>query len=147
MELILLKDIDRLGKRGDCVTVKDGYARNYLLPSGLARSNTPGNVKFVERLKVMEDARHEEELQEAKQLSGRLGSLSCTLRVKTGEGEKLFGAVTTQDIVGALQEEGISIDRKKIILEQPIKSLGVFQISVRLHPEVTAILKVWVVKE
>ena len=114
MELILLKDIDRLGKRGDCVTVKDGYARNYLLPSGLARSNTPGNVKFVERLKVMEAARHEEELQEAKQLSERLGSLSCTLRVKTGEGEKLFGAVTVQDIAGALQEEGISIDRKKL---------------------------------
>lgn len=147
MKLILVKDVEKLGKRGDVVTVKDGFARNFLLPAGLARPNTPGNVKFVERVRVFEETRQKEELEEARTLSGRLGSLSCTLRVKVGEEDKLFGAVTVQDIAAALSEEGIAIDRKKITLEQPIKSLGLFQIPVRLHPEVTATLKVWVVKE
>ena len=147
MELILLKDVEKLGKRGDLVHVKDGYARNFLLPTGLARPNTPGNVRFVEKIKELERAQLEEELKQAKTLSERLTSISCTLRVKVGEEDKLFGAVTAQDIAACLQEEGVSIDRKKIVLEQPIKSLGIFQIPVRLHPEVTATLKVWVVKE
>ena len=111
------------------------------------RANTPGNVKFVEKIKELEKTRLEEELKQAKTLSERLVSISCTLRVKVGEEDKLFGAVTAQDIAATLHEEGISIDRKKIVLEQPIKSLGIFQIPVRLHPEVTATLKVWVVKE
>ena len=147
MQLILMKDVDKLGKRGDLMTVKDGYARNFLFPMGLARPNTPGNVRFVERLKELEKTRVQEELDEARQLSSRLSSMSCTLRAKVGEGEKLYGAMTAQDIAAALQKEGISVDRKKIVLEQPIKSLGIFQIPVRLHPEITASLKVWVVKE
>jgi len=147
MELILLKDVTTLGKRGDLVTVKDGYARNYLLPGGLAKPNTPGNLKLVERLKALEASRAEEERNVAKDLEKRLGSVSCTVRMKAGEDDKLFGAVTAQDIVTALKLEGITLDRKKIILEQPIKSLGVFQTPVRLHPDVTATLKVWVVKE
>ena len=147
MKLILLKDVDKLGKRGDIVTVKDGYARNFLLPTGLARPNTPGNVKFVEKIKELEKTRIQEELEQARQLAERLGSFSCTLRAKVGEGEKLYGAITAQDIAAALQEGGISIDRKKITLEQPIKSLGIFQVPVRLHPDVATTLKVWVVKE
>jgi len=147
MELILLKDVEKLGKRGDLVHVKDGYGRNFLLPAGLARPNTPGNVRFVEKIKELEKTRLEEELKQAKALSERLASISCTLRVNVGEENKLFGAVTVQDIAAALQEEGILIDRKKIVLEQPIKSLGIFQVPVRIHPEVTATLKVWVVKE
>ena len=147
MELILTQDVAKLGRRGDVVTVKDGYARNFLLPGGLAKPNTPGNQKYVERLKTMEVSRLAEELEEAKRLAERLSSFSCTLRVKVGEGEKLFGSVTAQDIAAALQEEGIAIDRKKLHLEQPIRTLGVFQLPVRLHPEVTANLKVWIVKE
>lgn len=147
MELILLKDVDKLGKRGEVVTVKDGYARNFLLPSGVARPNTPGNVQFVEALKAREAARLEEELQAAKALSEKLASFSLTIRVQVGEGEKLYGSVTAQDIANALQEDGISVDRKKILLEQPIKSLGVFQVPLRIHPEVGTLLKVWVVKE
>lgn len=147
MELILLKDVDKLGKRGDRVIVKDGYARNFLLPAGLARPHTPGNVKFVERLQALEKAREADELAQAKTLAERLVSLSCTLRVKVGEEDRLFGSVTALDVANALKEEGISVDRKRITLEQPIKSLGIFQIPVRLHPEVTATLKVWVVKE
>ncbi|MFH1857389.1 MAG: 50S ribosomal protein L9, partial [Candidatus Omnitrophota bacterium] len=137
MELILLENVARLGSRGDVVHVKDGYARNYLLPAGLAQLNTPGALKKVEKLKVQEEASRQEELREAKVLAERLTSLSCTLRVKAGEEDKLYGSVTPQDIAAALQEEGVSIDRKKIILEEPIKSLGVFQIPIRLHPDVT----------
>ncbi len=147
MKLILLKDVEKLGKRGDVVTVKDGYARNFLLPAGLAGPNTPGNVRFVEKMKELEKARVQEELEQAKKLSERLTATSCTLRVKVGEEEKLFGAITVQDIAAALHAEGLSIDRKKILLEQPIKSLGIFQVPIRLHPEVSALLKVWVVKE
>lgn len=147
MKLILLKDVEKLGKRGDVVTVKDGYARNFLLPTGLARPNTPGNVRFVEKMKELEKARVQEELEQARKLSERLAATSCTLRAKVGEEEKLFGAITAQDIAAALSAEGLSIDRKKILLEQPIKSLGIFQVPIRLHPEVSALLKVWVVKE
>ncbi len=147
MKLILLKDVEKLGKRGDVVNVKDGYGRNFLLPAGAARPNTPGNLRFVEKLKELEKARVEEELERAKKLSERLTSFSCTIRAKVGEEEKLFGAVTAQDIAAALEAGGFSVDRKKIVLEQPIKSLGIFQIPVRLHPDVTATLKVWVVKE
>ena len=147
MELILIHDVDPLGKRGDLVRVKDGYARNFLLPRGLARPNTPGNVRFVEQVKASEQARVQQELEEAKTLANRLATVSCTLRVKVGEEERLFGSVTREDIAAALKEEKIVVDRKKIILDEPIKALGVFQIPVRLHSEVTATLKVWVVKE
>ena len=147
MQLILLKDVEKLGKRGDLVTVKDGYARNFLFPAGLARPNTPGNVRFVEKIKELEKARLQGELEQAQKLAERISSISCTLRAKVGEGEKLFGSITAQDIAVALGAEGISIDRKKIVLEQPIKSLGIFQIPIRLHPDVDTMLKVWVVKE
>ncbi len=147
MDVILVKDVEKLGKQGQLVAVKDGYARNYLLPAGLARPNTPGNLKLVERLKLQQEAQKKKELEQAKAVAGRLASISCTLRVKTGEEDKLYGAVTPQDIAAALQEEGVTIDRKRIELEQPIRTLGVYQIPVRLHPEVTAHLKLWVVKE
>ncbi|MBI4436325.1 MAG: 50S ribosomal protein L9 [Candidatus Omnitrophica bacterium] len=147
MEVILVHDVESLGKRGDLVRVKEGYARNFLLPRGLARPNTPGNIRFVEQVRASEQARLQQEWEEAKTLANRLAALSCTLRVKVGEADKLFGSVTSQDIAASLKEEKIVVDRKKIILEEPIRSLGVFQIPVRLHPEVTATLKVWVVKE
>lgn len=147
MKLVLVQDVASVGKRGDVVNVKDGFARNFLLPRGWARPNTPGNIRFVAKLKVSEEARLREELEEAKTLASRIGSISCTLRVKSGEEDKLFGSVTNQDIAAALKEDKILIDRKKILLDEPIKSLGVFQVPIRLHPEVNATLKVWVVKE
>ncbi len=147
MKLVLVQDVASVGKRGDVVNVKDGFARNFLLPRGWARPNTPGNIRFVAKLKVSEEARLREELEEAKTLASRIGSISCTLRVKSGEEDKIFGSVTSQDIAAALKEDKILIDRKKILLDEPIKSLGVFQVPIRLHPEVNATLKVWVVKE
>jgi len=147
MEVILLHEVEKLGKTGDSVTVKNGYARNFLIPRGLAAPKTPGSAKLAEEAKRREKSKQEKELKEAHTLASRLSSLSCTLRAKVGEGDKLFGAITSQDIADFFAGEGIPLDRKKILLEEPIHSLGVFQVPVRLHPEVTTTLKVWVIKE
>ena len=147
MEVILVKEVEKLGKIGDVVTVKDGFARNFLIPRGLAKPKTAGTLRFAEQAKRREQAHLEKELQEAKALAARIVSLSITLRVNVGEGDKLFGAITSQDIAEAFVAEGVQLDRKKIVLEEPIHSLGVFQIPVKLHPEVTATVKIWVVKE
>ena len=147
MEIILIKEVVGLGKIGDRVNVKDGFARNFLIPSGFAQPKTAGALKAAEAAKRREKAHVEKELEEARALAKRLSTFSCTLRVKVGEGDKLFGAITSQDIAEAFSADGIALDRKKIILEEPIHSIGVFQVPVKLHPEVTATVKVWVVKE
>jgi len=147
MELILVKEVEGLGKIGDIVTVKDGFARNFLIPQGLASPKTSGTLKFAEQAKRREQMHLNKELEEAKALASRLSTFSCTLRVKVGEGDKLFGSVTSQHIAEAFANEGIEVDRKKILLEEPIHALGVFQVPMKLHPEVMATVKVWVVKE
>ena len=147
MELILIKEVEGLGKIGDRVTVKDGFARNFLIPRGLAQPRTVGALKTAEQAKRREQAHVEKELEEARALAKRLSTFSCTLRVKVGEGDKLFGAITSQDIAEAFAADGIQLDRKKILLEEPIRAIGVFQVPVKLHPEVTAAVKVWIVKE
>lgn len=147
MKVILTQTIDRLGKVGDIVVVKDGYARNYLFPKKAAKEATPGNMKALESLKkkqVLEDAN---KLQAANALVERLARLSITISAKAGEEEKLFGTVTTDMISKALEAEGISIDKKEIILDEPIKKLGVYQVGVKVHPELKANLRVWIVKE
>ena len=147
MEIILMREVEGLGKVGDLLTVKDGFARNFLIPRGLARPKTSSALKVAEQAKRREQAHVQRELEEAQALAKRLSSFSCTLRVKVGEGDKLFGAITSQDVAEAFAAEGIQLDRKKILLEEPIHALGVFQVPVKLHPEVTASIKVWVVKE
>lgn len=147
VKVILTKTIDRVGKIGDCVNVKDGYARNYLFPKDLAKEATPGNIKALESLKKKQAVEDENKLKEAKALSERIGSLSITISAKAGEEEKLFGTVTSEMISEALEAEHISIDKKDIILDEPIKKLGVYQVGVKLHTEVKTTLRVWVVKE
>ena len=147
MELILVKEVKGLGKIGDLVTVKDGFARNFLIPHGLAQPKSAGTLKAAEQAKRRQQAQVQKELEQAHSLAKRLSSFSCTLRVKVGEGDKLFGAITSQDIAEAFAAEGIPLDRKKILLEEPIHTIGVSQVPVKLHPEVTASVKVWVVKE
>lgn len=147
MKVILIQTVDRLGKIGDIVTVKDGYARNYLFPKNIAKEATPGNMKTLESLKKKQEAENENKLKEAKTMADKIASLSITIRAKAGEEEKLFGTVTTDMVSKALESEGISIDKKEIILDEPIKKLGVYQIGVKVHPEVKAALRVWVVKE
>jgi len=147
VKVILTQTIERLGKAGDCVNVKDGYARNFLFPKNMAKEATPGNIKALESLRKKQAALDENKLKEANALSDKISSLSITISAKAGEEEKLFGAVTAEMVSTALQGEQISIDKRDIVLPEPIKKLGVYQVGVKLHPEVKATLRVWVVKE
>lgn len=147
MKLILREDVENLGKIGDVVEVAGGYGRNYLLPRGLAVQASTKNLKEQEHQKKLIQARKEKQKKEAQEVAGSLESVSCTIARKTGEEEKLYGSVTSRDIEEALREEGVTIDRKRILLEEPIKKLGVYTVPVKLHADVTGNIKVWVVKE
>ena len=147
MRLILRTDVGELGKRGDVVKVAPGYGRNYLLPRGLAYPFTESNVHRVEKEKRTLQVHQARERQEAEELGRRIAQLSCTIVKKVGESDTLYGSVTNADVAEALQKEGYSMDKRKIVLEDPIKSLGIYSVPIRLHPEVTCELKVWVVKE
>lgn len=146
MEVILKEDIQSLGKAGDIVKVKDGYARNFLLPRGVAVVAEKGNVKELEHHKRAVAARQAKLKMQAEALAARLAGLSLTLSREAGEEDKLFGSVTNKDIAEALRRENIVIDRRHIALPNPIRQIGVFEVPVHLHSEVTATLKVWVVK-
>ncbi len=146
-ELILMKDVDGLGVEGKIVKVSDGYARNYLLPKKLAVPVTQAALKQMEKNRIEREERQRKELEAAKQLAEKIEKLSCTITVKVGEGEKIFGSVSTIDIQKNLKEQGIDIDKKKILLSSPIKELGIYPVKIRLHPEIEAVLKVWVVGE
>ncbi len=148
MELILTQLVKGLGKAGDRVKVKDGYARNYLIPGKLALQITPNNLEWFERLRKKEETRLKQEYEQAVELAKKLSESSCTVVVETGEGDRLFGAVTAKDIAETLEHRNsIVVDKRDIELEEPIKQLGVFQIPIRLHPQVKAQVKLWVVKK
>ena len=147
MDVILLERIKGLGVEGDVVTVADGYARNYLVPKSLAVNATKSNLKKVDEIKRKRQSKERKELEFAQHLAEKLEAVSCTIAVQVGEDDKLFGSVTSQDIAKVLKEEGIEGERRKIVLEEPIRALGVFPVDVKLHHEVTGVVKVWVVKE
>jgi len=146
MDVILLKDLEQLGKEGTVVHVKPGFARNYLLPRGLALPATPDHVRAVEERKRQAQRRLARVHQQAQELQQKLESRSLTMKLNLGEREVAFGSITVHDIVQALVQEGITVEKHAIALEEPIKALGIYEIPVRLHPEVTATLKLWVVK-
>jgi large subunit ribosomal protein L9 len=147
MQIVLKEDIDKLGRRGEIVKVADGYARNYLLPLGKALPATAGNLKVIEREKRRYVVRLTKEKEENQALASRIQALSLTLVRKVGESDVLYGSVTSGDVAESLSKEGIVVDKRRIQLPEPIKSLGIYTIPIRLHPEVTAEVKVWVVKE
>jgi large subunit ribosomal protein L9 len=147
VKLILREDVENLGKIGEIVEVAGGYGRNYLLPRGLAVKASTKNLKEQEHQKKLIQARMDRQKKDAQEIAGSLNSVSCTIARKTGEDEKLYGSVTSRDIEEALKEEGVSIDRKRILLEEPLKKLGVYTVPVKLHADVTGNIKVWVVKE
>ncbi|HPN72438.1 MAG TPA: 50S ribosomal protein L9 [Candidatus Omnitrophota bacterium] len=132
---------------GDEVTVKDGYARNFLFPRKEAIEATAGAVKVLEQKKGQARRREQKLKQESEVLAGRIASVSCTIPMEAGEEDKLFGAVTAEMISTALAAEGIEVDKRKIVLEQPIKTIGVQNVEIRLHPEVKAEVRVWVIKK
>ncbi len=147
MDIILTEDITHLGNAGDLIKVKDGYARNFLIPNGKAIMATTQNIKKLDHQKRQVQEKLNKVKKEAEKLAARVESVSCTVTKPVGEEDKLFGSVTSADIYNSLKNEGIEIDKKKIILDEPLKSLGIFTVPVKIHPEVTADLKVWVVKE
>lgn len=147
MEVILNKDVDKLGKAGQVVKVKEGFARNFLIPNNLAVAVTPENLKKIEQEKQAKQAASDKARKEAVELQQKLSVLSLTIAALTQEEDKLYGSVSSFDIAQSLKEEGFDIDKSKISLDEPIKALGIYEVPVKLHPEVTAKVKVWIVKK
>jgi large subunit ribosomal protein L9 len=147
MQVILREDIDKLGKIGDLVKVADGYARNFLVPNKKAIEATPKNLNAMEHAKKMVSDRLRKLKKEAAAEADTIKALSITIKAKTGEEGKLFGSVTTMDIAEAARAQGVVIDKRKISLEEPIKRLGDYTITVKLHADITADFKVSVIAE
>ena len=147
MKVILRKNFDQLGKIGDLIVVKDGYARNFLLPRQVAYIATKGNIRALEEEKQQLAKKEVKELETAKVLAAELENVSITIPVKVGEEDKIFGSVTSQMISDALKEKSYEIDKRKIDLAEPIKALGIYTVNIKLHNEVTANVKTWVVRE
>lgn len=147
MKVILRQDFEPLGKIGDVVDVKDGYARNYLIPKKIVYPATPGSLRAIEEEKKRLQAKLQRERKSAELLMVELEKVSVTIPVEVGEEDRIHGTVTTQMIADALLEKGYEIDKRKIELDEQIKTLGIYNAKIKLHPEVTATVKVWVVKE
>ena len=147
IEVILREDVKSLGKAGALVRVKPGYARNYLLPQGLAYEATEGNKKRIAAERKARDAQGAADKVDAQKVAETLSGVALTLSAKAGEGDRLFGSITTQDIADALAARGHPVDKRRIELDHPIKVLGNHTVAVRLHPEVHADLQVTVVAE
>lgn len=146
MRVILKAEVHHLGDPGDIVTVSPGYGRNFLLPRGLAIPATTGSVKQAEHQQRVAQAIRRKQLSGAQALANKLENVAVSIRRETGDDEKLFGSVTNRDIVDALAAEGIEVDRRQVQLVEPIKSIGLFNVPVRLHRNVTASVRVYVIR-
>lgn len=147
MKVIFIKDVKGQGKKGDIKDISEGYATNFLIPRGLARVATEGNMKTLENQNAAEQKRKQQEKEEAQVLGKQLEEMTVQLKAKAGEGGRLFGAITSKQIADALSQQGIKIDKRKIELDEPIRTLGVTQMTVKLHSDVKATLKVQVTEE
>jgi large subunit ribosomal protein L9 len=147
MKVILRKEHEKLGGVGNVVDVKNGYARNFLIPKGIAYPASDGSMRALEEEKKQAGRREAKELKSSEKMAAELEKVSITLQMKVGEDEKLFGSVTSQMIADALKEKGFSIDKRIIDLEEPIKALGIYTVNVKLHQNVAGKVKVWVVRE
>jgi large subunit ribosomal protein L9 len=147
VEVILLESLPPLGDRGDTVKVKPGYARNYLFPRKIAILATEANKRVFEESERVKKRRDIIEMRSAKDQAGKLADVSCTITVKVGEDDKLYGSVSAADIAKELTNQGFEVDKKKILLDEPIKKIGVYTVEVKLHREVNVPIKVWVVKQ
>ena len=147
MEIILRQAIENLGHPGDVVTVKNGYARNFLLPRGFAYEATPGNLKRIGAERGRLEAAESDRRETASELAKRLEEVQLTFSARVGEEGKLFGSVTSADIAEQLAAQGFAIERRLIDLHEPIKALGVYRVPVRLHADVKPEIRVWVIKQ
>ncbi len=146
MKVILRTDQENLGKAGEIVDVKNGYARNYLIPKGIVLKADKGNIQKLEAEKRQKELQLNKDRKAAELLAEELSKVSCTATMNVGEEDKVFGSVTTQTISDLLKEKGYDIEKRKILLEEPIKALGIYSVPIKLHPEVETKIKVWVVK-
>jgi large subunit ribosomal protein L9 len=147
MRIILQEDVEKLGTRGQVVEVASGYARNYLLPRKLGIEANPANLKQLERIRASLAVRTANEREAAQKIAGELSAITVTLARKAGEQDQLFGSVTAADIAEALDAQGYEVDKRRIVLDDPIKVVGEYQVSIKLHTEVTTIVKVIVNRE
>jgi large subunit ribosomal protein L9 len=147
MKVILREDLAGIGQAGDTVEVKDGYGRNYLFPRKLAIPATKGNLRSIDEVKRQKELRDRKRRREAEKIKERIEKLSLNKEVKVGEEDKLYGSVTTGDIAELLAAEGVTVDKRSIEMESPIKALGVYTVPIKIEKDVTANLKLWVVKE
>ena len=144
MKIVLLERVEKVGSAGDQVEVADGYARNFLIPKRKAVAATSANTKSLDHLLRQNTAREERLRRTAETMAGRIAELHCVIARRAGEQDRLFGAVTNQDICAALAAQGLEMDRRKILLQEPIKALGSYTVPIRLHPEVVAELRLTV---
>jgi len=147
MEVILKEDVSKLGSRGDVVRVAEGYGRNYLLPRKLALEATAGNKQVIDQMRAASLRRSAKEKEQAEELSKQFDGLTVSFQRRSGEQEQLFGSVTSGDIAEALEKKGFNLDRRKIQLHEPLKTIGEFMVPIKLHKDVTAHLKVVIEKE
>ena len=147
MKVILKEDVDRLGQRGEIVDVAPGYARNFLIPRNLVLKATKPNLRVYEEERRQKEIIANKERRESETLAKSLENASCTAVVSVGEDDRVFGSVTSQMIADLLKEKGFDVDRRKVMLEEPIRALGVYAVPIHLHPDVETQVKVWVVKE
>ena len=147
MKVILRKDAEKLGKTGDVLVVKDGYARNFLIPRGIVYEATEGSLRQLDEEKKQQDKRSEKERKSSEELAAQLEKTSVTIKMKVGEEDKLFGSVTSQMIAESLAEKGITIDKRQIELDDSLKTLGIFDVAVKLAAGVQGKVKVWIVRE
>ncbi|MGD1006938.1 MAG: 50S ribosomal protein L9 [Ignavibacteriaceae bacterium] len=147
MKVILRQNYESLGQVGDLVEVKEGFARNFLIPRKIAYTALKGNILALDEEKKNIVKKKQQEIHSAETLASAIEKVSVTIPVQVGEEDKIFGSVTTQMIADALKEKGYDIDKRKIDIEEPIKSLGIYGISIKLHPNVSTNIKVWVVRE
>ena len=148
MKVILLEDVKTLGKKGEIVEVNDGYARNFVLPKKLGLEASTKNLNDLRLKKANDEKLAAEQLEQAKQFAQKLAELEVLVYIKAGEGGKTFGSVSSKEIVrAALEQHGIELDKKKIVLQEAIKNFGAYEVAVKLHPQVTGTLKVKVQEE
>ncbi len=147
MKLILTQDVPRLGSQGDLVTVKDGHGRNYLIPRGIGLPATPANLAKLEGRIRLEEQRVKKDRRQAEQMAERLSGVSCTVRVQADENDKLYGAVHEREILQALEDQGVEIEASSVVLEEPIKMLGVYPVKIELFKDVFGEIKVWIIRE
>ncbi len=147
VEVLLMDQVEGLGIEGDVVKVADGYARNFLFPRGIATEVTEGKKRQIEKKRLARLAQLEKEKSAATELARKIEAVECTIAAKVGETGKMFGSVGVPQIVEKLAEQGIQIDRAKVVLSAPLHELGVFDVAIKLHPEIQGTLKVWIVED